>query len=143
MLFQFIELKTVTQTTIERNDHDSKACMYSRRRWIYWVSSRAEAQPRRTLCHCSGLASQCIHEARRLLDEFHQVDLRNLQNCLQVTQNCDWVFQLAACMRGMGFLGKVGIIKAYKWIREQISNELAALPVIYNVNSRNSLLTSY
>ena len=31
-------------------------------------------------------------------DEFHEVDLRDLQNCLKVTKNVDYVFNLAADM---------------------------------------------
>ena len=35
-------------------------------------------------------------------DEFHLVDLRSLENCLKVTRDCDWVFNLACLMGGMG-----------------------------------------
>jgi len=37
-------------------------------------------------------------------NEFHLVDLRTLENCLLVTKNVDWVFNLAADMGGMGFI---------------------------------------
>lgn len=37
-------------------------------------------------------------------DEFHKVDLRVLKNCIKVTKGCDWVFNLAADMGGMGFI---------------------------------------
>jgi len=40
--------------------------------------------------------------ADELYDEFHHVDLRYLDNCLKVTKECDWVFNLAAYMGGMG-----------------------------------------
>lgn len=36
--------------------------------------------------------------------EFMQVDLRIFKNCLQCTKGCDWVFNLAADMGGMGFI---------------------------------------
>jgi len=36
--------------------------------------------------------------------EFHQVDLRFLDNCLQVTKDVEWVFNFAADMGGMGFI---------------------------------------
>lgn len=36
--------------------------------------------------------------------EYHQVDLRSLENCLKVTVDCEWVFNLAADMGGMGFI---------------------------------------
>eukprot|EP00003_Mantamonas_plastica_P026900 TRINITY_DN5641_c0_g1_i2.p1 TRINITY_DN5641_c0_g1~~TRINITY_DN5641_c0_g1_i2.p1 ORF type:complete len:348 (+),score=135.61 TRINITY_DN5641_c0_g1_i2:291-1334(+) len=37
-------------------------------------------------------------------DEFHLVDLRKLDTCLQVTKDCDWVLNLAADMGGMGYI---------------------------------------
>jgi GDP-D-mannose 3',5'-epimerase len=37
-------------------------------------------------------------------DEFHQLDLRIFENCLLVTKNVDWVFNLAADMGGMGYI---------------------------------------
>lgn len=37
-----------------------------------------------------------------LYDEFHIVDLRDINNCLKVTTECDWVFNLACLMGGMG-----------------------------------------
>lgn len=39
-----------------------------------------------------------------LCDEFYQVDLRNLDNCILVTKDCEHVFNLAAYMGGMGFI---------------------------------------
>jgi GDP-D-mannose 3',5'-epimerase len=37
-------------------------------------------------------------------DEFLLLDLRSLDNCLRATQGCDWVFNFAADMGGMGFI---------------------------------------
>lgn len=37
-------------------------------------------------------------------DEFHNVDLRILENCLKVTKDCQHVYNLAADMGGMGFI---------------------------------------
>jgi len=37
-------------------------------------------------------------------NEFHQVDLRLLENCLKVTAGCQHVYNLAADMGGMGFI---------------------------------------
>jgi len=37
-------------------------------------------------------------------DEFHLVDLRELDNCLKAVQNCEEVYNLAADMGGMGFI---------------------------------------
>lgn len=36
--------------------------------------------------------------------EFHHVDLRVLDNCTKVAAGCDWIFNLAADMGGMGFI---------------------------------------
>ena len=37
-------------------------------------------------------------------DQFLHIDLRTLDNCLQASSGCDWVFNLAADMGGMGFI---------------------------------------
>eukprot|EP00296_Roombia_truncata_P007968 JP446427.1.p1 GENE.JP446427.1~~JP446427.1.p1 ORF type:complete len:347 (+),score=137.69 JP446427.1:3-1043(+) len=37
-------------------------------------------------------------------NEFHLVDLRSYDNCAMVTKDCDWVFNFAADMGGMGFI---------------------------------------
>lgn len=37
-------------------------------------------------------------------DEFYKVDLRDMSNCLEVTKDVDWVFQLAADMGGIGYI---------------------------------------
>ena len=39
-----------------------------------------------------------------ICDEFHDLDLRSLENCLVATAGCEWVFNLAADMGGMGFI---------------------------------------
>ena len=44
-------------------------------------------------------------ETSEFCDEFHKVDLRLLENCLKVTANCQHVYNLAADMGGMGFIG--------------------------------------
>jgi len=36
--------------------------------------------------------------------EFMLLDLRSLDNCLKATKDCEWVFNLAADMGGMGFI---------------------------------------
>jgi len=36
--------------------------------------------------------------------EFLNLDLRELNNCIQATKDCEWVFNLAADMGGMGFI---------------------------------------
>lgn len=37
-------------------------------------------------------------------DEFKLLDLRTLDNCMKATKGCEWVFNLAADMGGMGFI---------------------------------------
>ena len=39
-----------------------------------------------------------------ICDTFHELDLRSLENCLVATEGCEWVFNLAADMGGMGFI---------------------------------------
>lgn len=43
-------------------------------------------------------------EEKEFCSEFLHVDLRLLENCLAATKGCDWVFNLAADMGGMGFI---------------------------------------
>lgn len=43
-------------------------------------------------------------KAEEFCNEFHQVDLRLLENCLKVTAGCQHVYNLAADMGGMGFI---------------------------------------
>jgi len=43
-------------------------------------------------------------EEATFCDEFLQVDLRTLDNCLQAAKGVQWVFNLAADMGGMGFI---------------------------------------
>jgi GDP-D-mannose 3',5'-epimerase len=37
-------------------------------------------------------------------DEFRKIDLRRIENCIEVTKGCNQVFNLAADMGGMGFI---------------------------------------
>lgn len=37
-------------------------------------------------------------------DEFLEIDLRDMGNCMRAVDGCDWVFNLAADMGGMGFI---------------------------------------
>jgi len=80
-----------------------------------------------TVCVCGGGGFIGSHIAKRLKDEGHTVycadwkrcayfkeeeycdkfflvDLRSLDNCKEVTKGCDWVFNMAADMGGMGFI---------------------------------------
>jgi hypothetical protein len=46
-------------------------------------------------------------ETSEFCDEFHKVDLRILDHCLKVTAGCQHVYNLAADMGGMGFIGNI------------------------------------
>jgi nucleoside-diphosphate-sugar epimerase len=43
-------------------------------------------------------------KAEEFCDEFKLLDLRDLSNCEKAVEGCDWVFNLAADMGGMGFI---------------------------------------
>jgi GDP-D-mannose 3',5'-epimerase len=43
-------------------------------------------------------------EEKEICDEYLNLDLRDLKNCLRATEGCEWVFNLAADMGGMGFI---------------------------------------
>jgi GDP-D-mannose 3',5'-epimerase len=43
-------------------------------------------------------------ERSEICDEFLELDLRSPENCLKACEGCDWVFDLAADMGGMGFI---------------------------------------
>jgi len=43
-------------------------------------------------------------EEAQFCDEFHLVDLRTLDNCIKVQKDCEWTFNFAADMGGMGFI---------------------------------------
>jgi GDP-D-mannose 3',5'-epimerase len=43
-------------------------------------------------------------DQEKICDTFHELDLRSLENCLTATAGCEWVFNLAADMGGMGFI---------------------------------------
>eukprot|EP00483_Globobulimina_turgida_P001792 UN01794 len=53
------------------------------------------------------VADRKVHEfweEKEYCDEFLKRDLRSLSNCIEVTRNCDEVYNLAADMGGMGFI---------------------------------------
>jgi len=53
---------------------------------------------------CADWKTNEFMEPSEFCDEFHQVDLRVLDNCLKVTAGCQHVYNLAADMGGMGFI---------------------------------------
>jgi len=52
-------------------------------------------------------------EVSEFCDEFHLVDLRELDKCVEVTKGCDVVFNLAADMGGMGFIASNESVLVY------------------------------
>jgi len=49
-------------------------------------------------------AENLYFKKEQFCDEFFLVDLRNYDNCLKATNGCEWVFNFAADMGGMGFI---------------------------------------
>jgi len=43
-------------------------------------------------------------DEKEICDEFHKVDLRDMSNCVAVSNTIDWSYNLAADMGGMGFI---------------------------------------
>jgi GDP-D-mannose 3',5'-epimerase len=43
-------------------------------------------------------------EQKAYCNEFMLLDLRTLENCQRAVAGCEWVFNLAADMGGMGFI---------------------------------------
>lgn len=53
---------------------------------------------------CSDWVDNEFMKPEEFCNEFHKLDLRILDNCLKVTENCQHVYNLAADMGGMGFI---------------------------------------
>jgi GDP-D-mannose 3',5'-epimerase len=53
---------------------------------------------------CADWQKNTYFKQEEFCNEFLHVDLRTLDNCVLATKTCDWVFQLAADMGGMGFI---------------------------------------
>jgi GDP-D-mannose 3',5'-epimerase len=47
---------------------------------------------------------QEFFEKDEFCNEFLLLDLRTLDNCIKASQNCEWIFNFAADMGGMGFI---------------------------------------
>lgn len=52
-------------------------------------------------------------EVSEFCDEFMLMDLRTLENCKKAVAGCDWVFNMAADMGGMGFIQSNHSVIAY------------------------------
>ena len=53
---------------------------------------------------CCDWKANAYMEPSEFCDEFLTVDLRTLENCKAAAEGCDWIFNLAADMGGMGFI---------------------------------------
>lgn len=53
---------------------------------------------------CADWKRDHYFEEKEICDEFMDVDLRELSACVRATEGCEWVFDLAADMGGMGFI---------------------------------------
>nr|AGM32354.1 epimerase/dehydratase [Coptotermes formosanus] len=53
---------------------------------------------------CVDWALNEFMKTEEFCDEFLQLDLRDYHNCKKATQDCEWVFNFAADMGGMGFI---------------------------------------
>lgn len=62
---------------------------------------------------CADIKRCEYFEEKEFCDEFLQVDLRVPANALKATQGCDWVFNLAADMGGMGYIQSNHSVIAY------------------------------
>jgi GDP-D-mannose 3',5'-epimerase len=67
-----------------------------------WIAKRLKAEGHYLIC---ADWKKCQYfEEDLFCDEFHLVDLRVLDNCKKAVEGCDWVFNMAADMGGMGFI---------------------------------------
>ena len=97
-------------------------------RWrLHWkplgetLEGTCRALPVRNTSHCGSRQSLVVQEKghyviavdwkrneyfeeSQFCDEFKLLDLRTLENCLKATEGCEWCFNLAADMGGMGFI---------------------------------------
>merc|ERR1739848_42085 len=62
---------------------------------------------------CADWAENTYFKTEEFCTEFILADLRTLEQCLRVTKGCDWVFNLAADMGGMGFIQSNGATLFY------------------------------
>lgn len=54
--------------------------------------------------YCADWKKCAYFKEEEYCDKFFLVDLRSIENCKKVTVGCDWVFNMAADMGGMGFI---------------------------------------
>jgi len=53
---------------------------------------------------CADWCPSQYWKVEEFCDEFMNIDLRTMENCLKASKDCDWVINLAADMGGMGFI---------------------------------------
>lgn len=76
-----------------------------------WIAKRLKAEGHTLVCadwkRCQYFANE------EFCDEFLLMDLRVLENCKKAVKGCDWVFNMAADMGGMGFIQSNHSVIAY------------------------------
>lgn len=76
-----------------------------------WLAKRLLAEGHEVVC---ADIKRCEYfKEEEFCTTFHQVDLRIPENCVMVTKGCDWVFNLAADMGGMGYIQSNHSVIAY------------------------------
>jgi GDP-D-mannose 3',5'-epimerase len=67
-----------------------------------WLAKRLKSEGHYVVC---ADVQRCAYfDEEEFCNEFMQVDLREPANCLKAAKGCEWVFNLAADMGGMGFI---------------------------------------
>lgn len=76
-----------------------------------WIAKRLKAEGHYLVC---ADWKRCQYfEEKEFCDEFMLMDLRVLDNCKKCVKGCDWVFNMAADMGGMGFIQSNHSVIAY------------------------------
>jgi len=76
-----------------------------------WIAKRLKAEGHEIVC-ADWKKCQYFKESE-FCDEFMLMDLRVLENCKKAVAGCDWVFNMAADMGGMGFIQSNHSVIAY------------------------------
>jgi len=69
-------------------------------------------------------------KAEEFCNEFKLLDLRTLENCKEAVDGCDWVFNLAADMGGMGFISSNNSVLMY-------NNTMISINILEAARSKN------
>jgi GDP-D-mannose 3',5'-epimerase len=67
-----------------------------------WLAKRLKQEGHYVIC--ADINTNTYFEEKDFCDEFMQLDLRIPENCVKASKGCQWVFNRAADMGGMGFI---------------------------------------